>query len=177
MFRPSWRDFLTQKLQNLSLQQRKRAARVAVVGVGDTRGGDLAAGLKVARRLRESWEPAAAVRIVELDKPFDTTVDTLRSFDPDLVLLIDAVAMQHVPGTIRYLDWHDTIGLCGSLLEWSPHEMAGRLIDDLDCEVALVGIQPCESAFGVPLSADVRRAVDEIVEALQSVLHLHPAVA
>ena len=161
---------LTQKLQNLSLQQRNRAARVAVIGVGDERSGDHAAGLNVTRQLRERCRPDAALPIVELSTSPEAICEALRSFKPDLILLIDAVDINRLPVAIRYSDWQDTIGLSGSQPVLSPHEIAGCLVDELSCEVALIGIEPDESALGAPLSPDVRQAVDEVVQGLQQAL-------
>jgi Ni,Fe-hydrogenase maturation factor len=48
--------------------------------------------------------------------------------------------------------------------------LASYLTADLDCEVALIGIQPAENAFDTPLSPLVQQAIDELARALAEML-------
>lgn len=90
----------------------------------------------------------------------------LRRFDPDLVLMIDAAQMDQPPGTIRWIEWRDTIGLSASTHTLPLNVIAQYLVTELRCDVAVIGIQPCANAFDAPLSSEVRRAVEEVVHGL-----------
>lgn len=146
---------------------------MAVIGVGD----EQAPGIQAARQLRVMCPPQARLFVGELSASCEELLGVLRAFAPDLILLIDAVQMQGAPGAIRYWGWQDTIGLSGSQPTWSPHEIAGCLIDELGCEAALIGIQPDEGANHALLSAEVRRAVEEVAQALRQALTMSQPVS
>ncbi len=144
-----------------------------MIGVGAER----APGIQAVRPLRALCPPQARLFVGELGCSFDELLGYLRAFKPDLILLIDAVQMQCAPGAIRYWDWQDSTGLNGSQPDLSPHEIAGGLIDELGCEVALIGIQPDENANNAPLSEEVRRAVDEVVQVLRQAVTMPQPVS
>ena len=163
---------LALKLQNLSLSRLDRCVRVAVVGIGNELNGDDAAGVTVARKLKALIGPAQdlPLRVIDAWTALENVTEMLRSFAPDLVLLIDAAQMRKLPGTIRWLDWRDTIGLSTSTPTLPPYVIAESLVDEIRCEVDVIGIQPYDNSFGMPLSSDVRRAVNEVVSDLQAIL-------
>ncbi len=159
---------LSLKLQNLSLSQPKHVVRLAVVGIGRELNGDEAAGVIAARKLRglESRQ----LRVVDAGATPDNVTGLLGQFQPALVLLIVAVQLNKFPGTIRWFDWRDTIGLDAPPQLLPPYAIARCFVDDVGCEVALIAIQPRDNSSGAPLSADVHSAVNEIVAALQAAL-------
>ena len=177
MSKLSWSDSLNQKLTSLSKPD--RALRVAIVGIGHELRGDDAAGINVARALQST---VGAIRpgtvrqdkcelpllIIDAGAAPENFTGQLRRFDPDLVLLIDAAQLDEAPGTIRWLDWQETSGLSASTHTLPPHVLAEYLVNELDCEVALIGIQPQGNEFDAPLSPPVQQAVDEIVRTLKA---------
>ena len=82
--------------------------------------------------------------------------------------------MNEAPGTIRWLDWQETSGLSASTHTLPPHVLAEYLVNELGCEVALMGIQPQGNEFDAPLSPPVQQAVEEIVQTLETIF-LAPA--
>jgi len=55
---------------------------------------------------------------------------------------------------------------CYCCTHW-PHLLAQYLISELDCDVAVIGIQAADTSIGAPLSPPVQQAVDEIVKTYQ----------
>ena len=82
----------------------------------------------------------------------------IRRFAPDLVILVDAAEMGDPPGTIRWLDWHEAVGLDASTHSLPPSMVARYLAAELSCEVALIGIQVQDTSLGAGISPPVRRA-------------------
>jgi hydrogenase 3 maturation protease len=163
---------LEQKLHSLSQSKPERARRAAIVGIGNELNGDDAAGVWVARKLQEATGRVAdsPVLIVEAGTAPENVTGALRKFAPALVLLIDAAQLNEPPGTIGWLDWRDTTGISAVTHGLPLHVSAEYLVTELGCEVALIGIQPRSNAFDAPLSPEVQRAVDEVVQALQATL-------
>jgi hydrogenase 3 maturation protease len=94
----------------------------------------------------------------------------LRRFGPDLVVLVDAAEMDEVPGAVRWFAPSDATGVSASTHTLPPYLIAEYLAASLDCEVALIGIQPEGNALGDRLSPPVRKAVRSVVAGLKKVL-------
>ncbi len=171
MSKPCWKDSARQKLQSLSKPD--HPPRVAIMGIGSEVRGDDAAGLMVARELAAHPYAPPTVCIVEAGAAPENFTGRLRRFDPELVLLIDAAQLNEPIGTVRWIDWCDTSGLSASTHTLPLHVLAEFLVNELDCEVALIGIQPRDTAIAVSLSPDVQRAVDEVARELQAMLSLN----
>lgn len=161
-----WGDLLKQTLTRLQVN-RERSLRTALVGIGHELRGDDAAGLAVAQGLR----PLACEQllIVEGGHAPENHTGALRRFAPDLVLLVDCAQLDERPGSIRWLSWEETTGLSASTHTMPPYMLARYLAIMLNCEVALIGIQPADTALDAALSPPVQTAVNEIVERVTAV--------
>ena len=131
---------------------------MAVVGVGQELNGDDAAGVQVAqalsRRQRAGWSDASrpvpfSLLVIEGGHAPENCTGAIRRFAPDLVILVDAAEMGDPPGTIRWLDWHEAVGLDASTHSLPPSMVARYLAAELSCEVALIGIQVQDTSLGV----------------------------
>ncbi len=111
---------------------------------------------------------ASDTLIIEAGAAPEAFTGQLRRFDPDLVIMIDAAQMNESPGTIRLIEWQDTIGLSASTHTLPLNVIAQYLVTDLGCDVVVIGIQAQGNAFDAPMSPAVRRAVDELIRALTS---------
>jgi hydrogenase 3 maturation protease len=92
----------------------------------------------------------------------------LRRFDPDLVLIIDAVEMNAPSGTIRLLDLRDIENCSMTTHTLSHHLFAYYLETELKCNVRLLGIQLGQNSIGGEFSPQVNQSIRGIVRVLQS---------
>jgi hydrogenase 3 maturation protease len=164
MSRPSWQAALSKAIRRT--ETRATAPRIAVAGIGHELRGDDAAGLAVARGLQTALAGDERILVTEAGPVPENQTGLLRRFGPDLVLLVDAAQMDAVPGTVQWLRWEDTAGLTAATHSLPLSVLARYLRGELDCEVALLGIQPADDSIGVPLSPRVAEAVKGIVEVL-----------
>lgn len=156
---------------------RRAGQRVAIVGIGNDLNGDDAAGVLVARALkgqadqkRLANDQGAIDRLLIIDAgpAPESFTGTLRRFQPDLVILVDAAELGEPAGTIRLFDWQAAQGMSGSTHTLPPSMLAKFLIKDTGCEVLLIGIQPAQLDFDEGLSPQVLLAVDQLIQALQA---------
>jgi hydrogenase maturation protease HycI len=160
---------LTQTLERLT--RADRPLRIAIVGIGHELRGDDAAGVAVACCLQPLVDASDRVFVINAGPAPENITGLLRRFDPSLVLLVDAAQMNQAPGTVHWLDWKDTVGVSASTHTLPPHVLAGYLTAELGCKVALLGIQPSNTCvLGAPLSPEVQRAVDSVVQTLSHTL-------
>lgn len=144
--------------------------RLAVIGIGHELRGDDAAGLAVARALRSALANDERLLVIDAGPAPENHTGPLRRFAPDVVLLVDAAQMGEPPGAIRCVSWQDLDGFGGSTHTLSPHILATFLIDELGCQVSLIGIQPAQDRVAAELSPEVADAVDTLVLWLLRVL-------
>lgn len=163
-----WLDSFHQALSRLRLNE--RPARVAVVGIGTEMGGDDAAGIILARDLAQISQGSEHLLVIDAGPAPENVTGLLRRFRPDLVLLVDAAQMDEAPGAVRWLDWRGSEGLSASTHTLPLHLVATYLVQELSCEVALIGIQPARNNWGRALSPQARQAVAEIVRTLSDAL-------
>ncbi len=164
----SWQSLLRRALEHLN--KAERPARVAVVGIGHELHGDDAVGVALARMLKMRVPEREGLLVVEAGPMPENSSGTLRRFGPDLVLLVDAAQMGAEPGTVRWLAWQIAGGNSVSTHTLPLTLFARYLTAELGCEVALIGIQPADLAFGAALSPAVREAAEATAEVLADVL-------
>lgn len=156
-------------LQNL-LTRQAAESRLAIVGIGNTLRSDDAAGVLVARTLIASrlFRDRESVLVMDAGHAPENRTSTLRRFEPDIVLLIDAVDMGESPGSIRWVDMDEIEGMSASTHSLPLSMLARYLNWELKCEVTLLGIQPKSNEVGETVCAEVLQAVNAIVEALRA---------
>ncbi len=123
----------------------------------------------IARRLAARMPrviPPGDIRFIDAGLAPENFTGVLRRMRPAVVLMIDAAEMGEAAGTICGLDWRDTSGF-GPSTHLQPLATLGLYLEaELGCKVALLGIQPAQLDFDAPLSADVEKAVADVVEAV-----------
>jgi hydrogenase maturation protease len=134
--------------------------------MGNAWQGDDAAGLAVARRLRDRLGDGFEVR--ELEGEPVSIVEALDGADE--VVLVDAVSAGGAPGTVHRIDASDE-PIPATLHAASTHTLGvgeaielARSLGRLPPKVVLYGIEAGRLAAGDELTPAVARAVDEVVE-------------
>ncbi|MBN2554797.1 MAG: hydrogenase 3 maturation endopeptidase HyCI [Anaerolineales bacterium] len=148
---------------------REGACRTAFVGVGSVLRADDAIGMDVARALLPIFAQREDVLVIEAGVAPENTTGTLRKFQPDLIVFIDAADMGEKPGAIRWLDWRDSIGLSASTHTLPLRVLAEFLTKDLGCEVGLIGIQASVIGFGQAYGRELVSVAEEIADGLKEV--------
>lgn len=94
----------------------------------------------------------------------------LRRFHPQLILLVDAADLDEAPGTIKFVELDQVRGFSASSHSLPLSVLAGFLMQEFHCEVALCCIQPKSLEFEAELSAPVEKAVRSLVEELATII-------
>lgn len=159
----SWKDSLCQKLK-LFKRCSSEPARICILGVGNDLRGDDSAGLIVARKLSadESFVGAANVLVLEGGPAPENQTAKLRAFQPDLILFIDAAHLEEAPGTIQFIPLESIDGMSASSHSLPLSMLARYIMQELGCQVEVLGIQPAQNEICGELSSLVQAATDEI---------------
>jgi hydrogenase 3 maturation protease len=158
----SWAVSLRQRLS----QKKNNTERIAIVGIGNEFRNDDAAGMIIARALlaRETNADSSHILVIQAGHAPENVTRDLRQFSPDLILLIDAADMSAEVGAISFIPMEQIEGMTASTHSLPLSMLARYLTLELNCEVALLGVQPKSVEFGEIISREVRQAVAEIVE-------------
>mgnify|MGYP000111894427 CR=1 FL=1 len=160
----SWKDSLCQTLK-LFKKSNAEPARICILGVGNDLRGDDSAGLIVARKLsaEETLRGAANVLVLEGGPAPENQTGKLRAFQPELVILIDAAHLDEAPGTVQFIPLEFIDGMSASSHSLPLSMLARYITLEFNCQVEVLGIQPAQNEINSELSHPVRKAVDEIV--------------
>jgi len=161
----SWKETLFQKLNLSKRDKRLGLPRTCLMGVGSDLRGDDSAGLILIRALLQCLPPTEASNILMIEggpAPENFT-GKIRTFQPNLVLIIDAANINESPGTIQWIPLSSIDGMSASSHSLPLSVLAHFLTLELGCEVVILGIQPEQNGIGGELSPLVRAAVDDIV--------------
>ena len=160
----------------MSWQERINSAiraseRIVILGVGNPVKGDDGAGVNASEELKTLLsEISGSVLVISGGEVPENYTGVVRSFQPQLVIILDCAVSGAPPGTVSIVD-PATIADD----EISTHRIPlVRLVDFLEttipCRVILLGIEPVSLEESRPLSKKVRRAVAKIVRYLDKAI-------
>lgn len=145
---------------------------ILIIGVGNAYRRDDAAGLIVARRLKELGLESG--RVLEHTGEGAALMESWK--DAQTVILIDAVYSDAPPGTIHRFDARHQ-SLPAQIFRCSSHAFSiaeavelARALNQLPQHVAVFGIEGKDFKAGTGLSPEVEKAVPSVVE--QVLLHI-----
>ena len=144
----------------------KGVERIVIVGIGNELREDDFVGLQVVKDLK--GKVPEYVKLIESETVPESYLDEITEFNPTHILLIDAGALGCRPGTIKFIHY-DTILKADPAV--STHSLPLRVFCDylattLGARIALLIIEPQNTAFGEGLSEIVRDAASELIETL-----------
>lgn len=163
-------------MQNLKKDLKDRLSsweRLAVIGVGSELRADDACGVIAAKKLKQALDgeikKGRVAVFIGATAPENIT-SQLRHFAPTHVLIIDSCSMSASAGEARLIDPRDIRGVSFSTHRMPLGILAEYLKASLGCEVALLGIQPEDIAFGSPVCARVSRSIDNVCAMIKEIL-------
>ena len=136
-----------------------------IVCIGHELAGDDAAGVAVGRAVAGElpWQ------VVQAQNAPESFLMRIVAAEPASVLLVDALHFAGAPGDIRLLDAAEIVGDSPSTHGPSLATFLSLLKTMHSCPTWLLGIQPAGVEMGAALSAPVRRAVEQVLQAFRAI--------
>lgn len=138
--------------------------KVVIVGIGNRLRGDDAAGPELIQRLKNSQLSILnpKLSLIDVGEVPENFLQKIAKFEPDVILLIDAVNFQSSPGSIEFIELND-IGTHG----FSTHNLSLKLTvmylkEETKADVFILGIQPKNLKMNSELSNPVKQAINQI---------------
>lgn len=128
--------------------------------VGAVLRGDDAAGPYLAKMMEE--DPIEGWDVVDGGQMPENELSVIRRMQPDVLLLIDAAAMDEEPGTIKVLD--EDMVMSDYMMQTHSLPLTVLLEQLKECcgTVVFLGIQPAQMEFMNALTPEVKEAVERI---------------
>ena len=157
-------------LQKTLKNRLKGAKRIAVLGVGSELKGDDAAGMLVARQIKQRCRnmrvSSKDVKVFFGSTAPENITGEIRRFAPQHLLIIDATLMQEKTGVVKIFPGKEIEGISFSTHRLPIKILADYLTASIGCEVTFIGIQPEKIKF----LSQPGKAVSESVNKLSCLL-------
>ncbi|MBN2048596.1 MAG: hydrogenase maturation protease [Anaerolineaceae bacterium] len=149
--------------QLIQAQNNIAPARVALVGVGHPLLGDDSAGLLTLRKvIRNHPKPPDNILLIEAGVAPENFTGPIRRFNPDVVMIIDAMDAQESPGELLFTRWSPGMALDPQSYTIPLSTFAAYLHQALGCKIYLIGIQINRVHYGTAISPEVSNAIDTL---------------
>ena len=162
-----------QNLKKKLAAKLKKAKKTALLCIGSELRSDDAAGILVAKHLLEKKITAKKQFKVFIGETApENLTGEIKTFNPDLLVIIDAANLGKKPGTTAVFSAKQLRGV-----SFSTHTLPlGMIIDYIkgyvDCSVVLIGIQPKSIEFGISVTPAVKKAAKALAALISELLHV-----
>lgn len=144
--------------------------RIAVIGIGNRFWGDDGAGPELLRRLKETWEVQERLLnsqghrffIDAGESPEDWFIRIV-DFEPDLILVLDAMDLQAEPGCIAILESEALPQAFCCSTHRLPLRSLLHLWEENGSRTLVLALQPKDLKFKQELSPEVKMSIDFLV--------------
>lgn len=156
----------------------KSAKRIALLGVGSELRGDDAVGIMVAESLNKSCRSRTRSYRSREFKAFlghtapENLTGEIRAFKPTHLVIIDAAQMGKNPGEAAFIDLDDLAGVTFSTHQLPMKILADYLIQDVGCEVSVIGVEPKQLKFASSASKEIVSAARQLVKIIKEAAHV-----
>lgn len=135
------------------------------MGMGNPCRGDDAAGSCVAQRI----SAAPGVRVIDAQDVPENYLSQIADEHPGTVVLIDCVDMKSAPGSVALFEKDKTMGYWPSTHRVPMSLLVDYLKRTTRARILVIAIQPQQTAFLTPMSAEVLSSVASVADILNDV--------
>ncbi|MCK5117315.1 MAG: hydrogenase 3 maturation endopeptidase HyCI [Candidatus Aegiribacteria sp.] len=136
--------------------------KVVYMGIGNILRGDDGIGPELVARLS-----GKGLLTVDAGTVPENYIRPVARFDPDTVVIVDAVSLDREPGAVELLDRSEIMGNTGFTTHTlSPVMVMERLEEETGAKVVMLAIQPGTLEFGAPLSPEVASMLEVLPDLL-----------
>lgn len=150
----------------------KNAEKIVVVGIGNELRKDDFIGVQIVKELE--GRVSNNVMLIESETVPESYMDSIIKFHPSHVLLIDAGLLGLKPGNMKFIK--ASIFLRSTSTPISTHALPLQIFceyvqQSTNAELALIIIEPKDTAFGEGLSIEIKKTATKLAENLLPLLN------
>ncbi|MFQ5952416.1 MAG: hydrogenase maturation peptidase HycI [Candidatus Omnitrophota bacterium] len=141
--------------------------KVIFLGIGNTLRGDDGFGPALVEKLRNETEFTC---IDAGSAPQNYTGKIIKE-NPDTIIIADAVHLDQAPGEYEILKKDDILKSGFTTHDLSPNMFIEYLEKETTADIYMLAVQPKNMSFGEEMSESVKKAVEEILEAIKEAIN------
>jgi hydrogenase 3 maturation protease len=146
-----------------------KSSKIVVAGIGNPIRMDDFVGVKIVQDLQ--GKVPENVHLIECETVPESFMDEIVQLKPSRVLLIDAAVMELKPGEVRLFDAEKVTSFPAISTHMLPLRVFCEYITQLaGAKIALLLVQPGNTAFGEGLTPEVASAGERVFESLLNIL-------
>lgn len=138
--------------------ERLLKGKVIVLCIGNKERGDDGAGPYLADAIRGK----TPYEVIDAGMTPENYTGLVIRFNPDTIVIIDAICFEGQPGEIRLFSGDDLRSGKISTHDVSPKLLIEYLRSSTDADIFIVGIKPKSNKLGDRMSEEVKKAIDEL---------------
>lgn len=151
----------------------KNAKKIALVAIGSQLRADDAAGLFVGKELQKFHK--GINRYIKFKIFFGETAPEnltgeIKRFNPTHIIIVDSSDLGKKAGTTMLIEPKEVGGFSFCTHQLPMKIMADYLMQSINCQVLIIGIQPKTLEFGARPSKEIERSTRLVAEMLREVL-------
>lgn len=149
----------------------KLRGKIAIVGIGNVMRGDDGAGPELISRLNdERPHQSSELLLIDAGEVPENYLSKIVEFNPDTILLIDAVDLKEPPGSIRLVEQDEIINAGFSTHNSSLVLIINYLKNEIETNIFLLGIQPKGTGLMTGLSTPVKKSISKIEQTIKGLI-------
>lgn len=150
----------------------KGARKPALLAVGSDLRADDAAGLLVAGHLKNLSPPLGRrLKVFLGDTAPENLTGPIKRYAPSHLIVVDSAESGAATGAVSVMDVSDAIGGTTFSTHYLPLTIMLRyILESIDCEVIIIGIQPASLMFGAATSKAVEKSAARVAAAIHEAL-------
>lgn len=148
--------------------------RIAVMGIGNELKGDDAIGPLISEKIKNKLKDDKKYEIIHISTNVpENFMGKIDSFNPDILLMIDAADFNENPGHFRLIDI-DEISRYSLSTHNMPLSIFLKNIGIDENNIFFIGVQIKSTEFGSDITEEVLSTVPKVMKLADDVIHKHP---
>ena len=144
------------------------AEKVTVVGIGNTMRSDDAVGIEIVKLLHS--KVSSRVGLVEAETMPEDYMDTIVSFHPSRILIIDSGLIGKTPGNVKLLAPNEAMKTPVSTHMLPLQVFCAYLEKTISAKILLLIVQPKDTGMGEGLTKEIAKTAEGIADLLIEIL-------
>lgn len=162
----SWQNTLTQRIRS----QNNDNSRISIIGIGHPLLGDDYVGCWITNQWLTQEYLSKKIQVLTAESNPENFLGPIVKFNPDHLVLLDAISGMNEAGTISLIPWTEEVMLDTYLFSTPLSKFCAFIHHETQCEITLVGINIIPSGLSTEISPTIKQAGQQVIQALQQIL-------
>ena len=144
--------------------------KIVILGIGNEIKGDDAIGPTIAQKSSSLFDKNRNIAVFDGGTVPENYTGLIRKENPTHIILVDAVDMKKEPGHIRVVRKEEIAKYNISTHAMPVSFLIKYMETTVNAQIILIGIQPKSMGFADPISKEVEKSIDDVVDTFNELI-------